>query len=101
MMAPVWLAEPSANSPTVRRPGEAKPLQELASGRSAGGADDVDGFAPPISGEADLPFVVMRMIPVRARPSRSKPMSIPILRRKVAARRNRPASARGLSGQVF
>ena len=34
-------------------------------------------------------------------PSRSKPISMPILRRKVAARRSRPDSARGLSGQVF
>ena len=45
--------------------------------------------------------VVMRMVRVRARPSRSKPISMPILRRKVAARRSRPASARGLSGQVL
>jgi hypothetical protein len=37
---------------------------------------------------------------VRARPSRSKPMSMPISRRKVAARRRRPASARELSGQL-
>ncbi len=88
-------------SPTVRKPGDAKPLPELAFGRSADGADDADGCAPPVSGEAGLPVVVMRMIRVRARPSRSKPMSMPILRRKVAARRSRPASARGLSGQVF
>ena len=35
--------------------------------------------------------VVMRIVRVRARPSRSKPISMPILRRKVAARRSRPA----------
>src|SRR5690606_6444684 len=74
---------------------------ELAFGRSADDADDADGCAPRISGEAGLPAVVMRMVRVRARPSRSKPMSMPILRRKVAARRNRPESARGLSGQVL
>ena len=41
----------------------------------------------------------MRIIRVRARPSRSKSISMPILRRKVAARRSRPDSARGLWGQ--
>src|SRR4051812_28895918 len=53
-VAPVWPAEPSANSPTVRRPAEPKPLPELAFGRSAGGADDADGCAPRFSGEAGL-----------------------------------------------
>ena len=43
--------------------------------------------------KAGLPVVVMRIIRVRARPSRSKPMSMPILRRKVAARR-KPARQR-------
>jgi hypothetical protein len=38
---------------------------------------------------------------VRARPCFSKPISMPTLRRKVAARRNRFAKARGLSGQDF
>ena len=41
----------------------------------------------------------MLMVRVRARPSRPKPISMPILRRKVAARRSRPANARGPSGQ--
>ena len=41
----------------------------------------------------------MLMVRVRARPSRPKPISMPILRKKVAARRSRPASARGPSGQ--
>ena len=41
------------------------------------------------------------MVRVRARPSFVKAISIPTLRRKVAARRSRPDSARGLSGQVL
>ena len=68
------------------------------------GADDVDdaddGF-PPYSGAALMGVAVMRIVRTRARPSRSKPISMPILRRKVAARRNRPDSTRGLSGQVL
>jgi hypothetical protein len=100
-VAPLSPVEPSATVPTVRKPGEAKPLPEPAFGRSTGGADDADGCAPRVSGAAGSPAVVMRIMRVRARPSRSKPMSMLILRRKVAARRNRPASARGLSGQVF
>ena len=43
----------------------------------------------------------MWIVRVRARPSRSKLISMPILRRKVAARRSRPDSARGLSGQAL
>ena len=57
--------------------------------------------APGFSGVAKGWIVVMLMVRVRARPSRPKPISMPILRRKVAARRSRPASARGLSGQVL
>jgi hypothetical protein len=67
------------------------------------GEDDEDGAddcTPAYSG-AGTSVVVMRIIRVRARPSRSKPISMPILRRKVAARRSRPDSARGLSGQVL
>ena len=43
----------------------------------------------------------MVMVRVRARPSRTKPISIPTLRKNVAARRSLPASALGLSGQVL
>ena len=43
----------------------------------------------------------MRIIRVRALPSRSKPISTPVFRRNVAARRRRPDSALGLSGQVL
>ena len=64
-------------------------------------ADGADGCAPGFSGAAEGWIVVMLMVRVRARPSRPKPISMPILRRKVAARRSRPASARGLSGQVL
>jgi hypothetical protein len=35
--------EPSVSLPTVRKPGDAKPLPELAFGSSAGGVDDADG----------------------------------------------------------
>ena len=49
--------------------------------------------APGFSGVEKVWIVVMRMIRVRARPSRSKPISMPILRRKVAARR-KPARQR-------
>src|SRR4051812_30231878 len=68
------------------------------------GADDADGAdgpAPGFSGAEKVWVVVILMVRVRARPSRSKPISMPILRRKVAARRSRPARARGASGQVF
>src|ERR1700722_9718670 len=100
-VAPRSPAEPLVTVATVRKPGGAKALPELTFGRSAGGADDADGCAPRVSGEAGLPAVVIRIVRVRARPSRSKPTSMPILRRKVAPRRSPPASARGLSGQVF
>ena len=92
---------PSASLATVRRSGAAKPLAGLDFGAGADDADGADGCAPAFSGAEWLGVVVMRMIRVRARPSRSKPISMPILRRKVAARRSRPASARGLSGQVL
>jgi hypothetical protein len=68
------------------------------------GADDADcadDCAPGFSGAESLGVVVMLMVRVRARPSRPKLISMPILRKKVAARRSRPDSARGLSGQGF
>ena len=62
-------------------------------------ADDADANSPDFSGTEDV--MAMVMVRVRARPSFVKAISIPILRRKVAARRSRPDSARGLSGQSF
>ena len=56
---------------------------------------------PGFSGVEKGWIVVMLMVRVRARPSRPKPISMPILRRNVAARRSLPANARGLSGQVL
>jgi hypothetical protein len=41
------------------------------------------------------------MVRVRARPSRPKLISMPIFRKKFAARRSRPAKARGFSGRVL
>jgi hypothetical protein len=67
-------------------------------GADADGADDADGRAPVCSG---VGVAAMWIVRVRARPSRPKLISMPILRRKGAARRSRPASARGLSSQVF
>jgi len=57
------------------------------------GADGADGCAPGFSGAA-----VRRM--VRAGPSR-RVTSMPTMRRKVAARRSRPARARGAFGQLL
>jgi hypothetical protein len=59
-------------------------------------ADGVDGSIAPFSGVQEI-----RMVRVRARPSRSNAMSIPTLRRKVAARRTLPESTRGAAGQVL
>jgi hypothetical protein len=81
---------PSASLATVRRAASAKPLAELTFNDDADGAD---GCAPAFSGVAEM---VMWIVRVRARPSRPKPISMPTLRRKVAARRSLPASARGV-----
>jgi hypothetical protein len=90
--------KPSAALSTVRTFRSSKLLTPLASIELTDGADDVDVLSAGDSGTA----VLMRIIRVRARPpSRSKVMSMPVLRRTVATRRNRPAIARGLSGQVF
>ena len=70
-------------------------------GMGADDADGADGCAPAFLAWRKCGIVVMVMVRVRARPSRPKPISMPILRRNVAARRSRPASARGLSGQVL
>ena len=45
------------------------------------------------------PMAVILIVRVPNRPSRPKTISIPSVRRKVCARRSRPASARGLFGQ--
>jgi hypothetical protein len=46
------------------------------------------------------PTAVILIVRVPNRPSRPKTISIPTVRRKVCARRSRPASARGLFGQL-
>jgi hypothetical protein len=85
----------------VRTDAAAKPLAGLDFGTDKDCADGADGCAPPFSGAGWLEVVAMLMVRVRARPSRPKPISMPILRKKVAARRSLPANARGLSGQVL
>src|SRR5262249_42000741 len=92
---------PSAASATVRTNCAAKPFAGLDFGMGADDADGADGSAPGFSGIERVWIAVMLMVRVRARPSRPKPISMPILRRKVAARRSRPANARGPSGQVL
>src|SRR6516165_3119513 len=94
---------PSASGATVRRGGAPKPFPELVFGEGADDADGADGCVPGFSGVAEGWIVVILMVRVRvrARPSRRKPTSMPILRRNVAARRSWPASARGPSGQVL
>src|SRR5215207_8354205 len=92
---------PSASWATVRTGRAAKPLAGLDFGMDADDADGADGSAPGSSGVEKVWIVVMLMVRVRARPSRPKPISMPILRRKVAALRSLPASARGPSGQVL
>ena len=74
-------------------------MPALAFPELADDADDADANSPGFSGAEEVAVIVM--VRVRARPSFVKAISIPILRRKVAARRSRPDSARGLSGQVF
>src|ERR1700680_2657028 len=88
---------PSASLATVRRSGAAKLLAALDFGVAADDADGADGCPPPCSGAAWLSVVVMRMIRFLFWPSRSQLISVPVLRRKVAARRHRPARALGLS----
>lgn len=79
--------------------GVAKLLTGLEAERAADGADGADGSAPSPSNAGKA--AAMRIIRVRALPSRSKPISTPVFRRNVAARRRRPDSALGLSGQVL
>jgi hypothetical protein len=49
--------------------------------------------------ESILPVAVIPIVPIPNRPSRRKTISIPSVRRKVCARRSRPASVRGFFGQ--
>src|SRR3569623_1564962 len=74
-----WVSstEPSAPDDTVRRRCEAKSLRELGIVRSADGAD---GCWSTISAGTASPVLEMRIVRVRARPTRSKPISNPILR---------------------
>src|SRR5262249_17561630 len=94
-------APPSASLATVRGDASAKSLAELTFNGNADDADGADGGTPACSRPGRGWGVVVWIVRIRARPSRAKPTSMPILRRKVAARRNRPARARGLSGQVL
>ena len=57
-------------------------------------ADGADGLIKLFS-----PMAVILIVRVPNRPSRPRTISIPSVRRKVRARRSRPASARGLFGQ--
>src|SRR5262245_60460398 len=91
----------SASFATVRGDASEKPLEELTFNGNADDGGGADGVRPACSRPGSAWVVVMWIVRMRARPSRPKPISMPILRRKVAARRNRPARARGLSGQVL
>jgi hypothetical protein len=93
-------ALPSASLATVREPGVAKSLAGMDFGRDADNADGADGCTPSRSGARSVDAAVARMIRVRARPSLPQPISLTILRGKVAARRSRPASARAPSGHA-
>ena len=85
---PLSSARPSASLVTVRGGGTAKPLAGLDFGAGADGADDADGRAPVSSGVAWVGVVALWIVRVRARPLRPKLISMPILRRKGAARRS-------------
>ncbi len=86
----------SAGRGTVRRDAPLESLPRTVFSELADGADGRDGSNIPFSGMQKI-----RMVRVRARPSRSNEMSTPTLRRKVAARRSRPESARAVAGQVL
>src|SRR5260370_4603609 len=92
---------PSARLAAVRGSYPGETWAALLFTIDAADADGTDGSAPPTSGAEWFAMLMMRMIRVLALPSRSNTISMPDLRRKVAARRSRPASALGLAGQVF
>src|SRR5262249_20348073 len=73
----------------------AKPLALFGFEVGPDDADCADDCAAPAW------VVVMLIVRVRLRPLRSEVISMPILRRKGAIRRTRPASPRGLSGHVL
>src|SRR5262249_18465905 len=87
----------SASLAIVRSLGGVNPLAGLDFGPGADDADGADGRVSVFSGWV----VLMWMVRVREWPSRPKLISMPILRREFAARRSRPARARGLSGQLL
>ena len=64
-------AGPSASLATVRGRGAPKPLAGLEFRAVADGADDADGCAPAFSGADWLGVVVITIVRVRARPSRT------------------------------
>src|SRR5262249_36642592 len=88
---------PSASLATVRKLDVTKPWAERDSDVGGDEGEGGEGRPPPRPGAGSADPAVIQMIGVRARPSRSKPISTPILRNEVAARRSRPASPRGLS----
>jgi len=85
---------PSAWFTTVRRGVTENPLAGLGFVMGVDDADDADGSAPASSVPGECGVVVMWIVRVRARPSRPKLISTPTLRKKVAARRSRPARPR-------
>ena len=74
---------------------------ETGGAATEGGADEADAISVGLFTGWFAGALVRRIIRVRAWPSRSKSMVMPIFRRNVAARRRRPARARGVSGQDF
>src|SRR5262245_56705419 len=91
------IAQPSARPSIVRARGRPKPLPELGIGPNADDTDATDGHFSQFSGPVRLRLISR----VRFWPTRSKWISTPTLRRKVAARRSRPLRARGSSGHFF
>ena len=86
---------PSASLGTVRRGAGAKALTGFTFGSAADDADGADGLSTPFSGEAWLRVVAaMLMVRVRARPSRSKLISMPICRCGRLLRRSHRAHRR-------
>src|SRR5262249_47201564 len=96
----------SAPSEPVDFKGLTSSIRSLSSGkalfrnRALSGADDADGAdakSPPLSGSAMMQMERLRLWFV----SLSKAISMPALRRKVAARRRRPERVLGVLGQLL
>jgi hypothetical protein len=78
----------------IRAPAPDRAKDQRATSVVADAADGADGVIQLVLAYGRYPDVR-----VPNRPSRSKTISFPSARRKVCARRSRPASARGLFGQ--